>query len=190
MVAEYFKKLGAKVVDTDQIARTIVEPGKPALSDIVAIFGPQVLHNDGTLNRKALADIVFRDPEARSKLNKIMHPRIIQEVEKTISCYKNNRGQKAPALIIEVPLLFETGMEKLVDEAWLVTVDMPVQIQRIMTRDNVKEEQARRRIASQMPQEEKIKRAHRIIDNSGPPEQTFNQVTALWKDIIKTQTVK
>jgi len=185
MVAQHLKKLGAEVIDTDQIARNIVEPGKPALAEIVNIFGPGVLNNDGTLNRQALADIIFKDPETREKLNSIMHPRIIRKVEENIARYKNYRGPKAPALVIEAPLLFETGMEKLMDEVWLVTVDMPVQLQRIMDRDHVVEEQARHRIASQMSQAAKIKRAHRVIDNNGPPEMTLNRVTTIWKKITE-----
>jgi len=185
MVAQHLKKLGAEVIDTDQIARNIVEPGKPALAEIVNIFGPGVLNNDGTLNRQALADIIFKDPETREKFNSIMHPRIIRKVEENIARYKNYRGPKAPALVIEAPLLFETGMEKLMDEVWLVTVDMPVQLQRIMDRDHVVEEQARHRIASQMSQAAKIKRAHRVIDNNGPPEMTLNRVTTIWKKITE-----
>jgi len=185
MVAQHLKKLGAEVIDTDQIARNIVEPGKPALAEIVNIFGPGVLNIDGTLNRQALADIIFKDPETREKLNSIMHPRIIRKVEENIARYKNYRGPKAPALVIEAPLLFETGMEKLMDEVWLVTVDMPVQLQRIMDRDHVVEEQARHRIASQMSQAAKIKRAHRVIDNNGPPEMTLNRVTTIWKKITE-----
>lgn len=185
MVAQHLKKLGAEVIDTDQIARNIVEPGKPALAEIVNIFGPGVLNNDGTLNRQALADIIFKDPETREKLNSIMHPRIIRKVEENIARYKNYRGPKAPALVIEAPLLFETGMEKLMDEVWLVTVDMPVQLQRIMDRDHVVEKQARHRIASQMSQAAKIKRAHRVIDNNGPPEMTLNRVTTIWKKITE-----
>lgn len=187
-VARCLKDLGAEVIDTDEISRAIVEPGKPALEKIVNAFGPKVLHKNGTLNRQALADIVFKDSEARQKLNSIMHPLIIQEVEEAISRYKNNRGPKAPALIIEAPLLFETGMEKLVDEVWLVTVDMPGQIQRIMKRNNIDEERARSRIASQMPQAEKIKKAHRLIDNSGSLEKTRIRVKELWENVIQRQS--
>jgi dephospho-CoA kinase len=183
-VARQLKNLGAIVIDTDRVAREIVEPGEPALKEIVQHFGIKVLHEDGTLNRQALADIVFNDTISRKKLNNIMHPRILQKVEEAAARYRQNRGPKAPALVIEAPLLFETGLEKLVDEVWLVTVDMPVQVKRIMQRDNTGEEQARHRISSQMPQAEKIKKADRIIDNSGSPEMTAKAVSEIWTNAV------
>lgn len=184
-VAKFLKEQGAKVIDTDQVARAIVEPGKPALRKIAENFGSDVLNNDGSLDRQALAKIVFNDPAARRKLNAIMHPLITREIKKEILCYKKNRGHNAPALVIEVPLLFETGMEGLMDEIWLVTVDKPVQIQRIMNRDHVSEEHARQRIASQMPQREKIKKSHKTINNSKSLEHTYQQIVTLWKKVMQ-----
>jgi dephospho-CoA kinase len=183
-VARQLKNHGAMVIDTDQVARDIVKPGEPALKEIVSHFGAKVLQKDGTLNRRALADIVFKDVNSREKLNNIMHPRILQKVEEAVTRYRQNRGPKAPALVIEAPLLFETGLEKIVDEVWLVTVDMPVQVKRIMQRDNTGEEQARRRISSQMPQAEKIKKSDRIIDNSGSPEMTAKAVSEIWINAV------
>ncbi len=183
-VARHLKNLGAWVLDTDQVARDVVMPGKPALKAIVEAFGKQVLHDDGTLNRQAVGNIIFRNSDSRKRLNSIMHPRIMQEVKETIARFQTNRGPKAPALVIEVPLLFETGMEKLMDEVWLVTVDKPVQLKRIVERDNISVEQAKHRIDSQMPQADKVKKAHRIIDNSGPPQETFNKVAELWRKLF------
>lgn len=184
-VAAHLQKLGAEVVDTDKIARLLVEPGKPALKEIAANFGPGVLNNDGTLNRGAVADLVFQDPAARQKLNQIMHPRIINEVKDIISRYRGNRGSKAPALVIEAPLLFETGMDELVDEVWVVTAEAGVQLERVVKRGGVDEEEARRRLASQMPQEEKVQRAHRVIDNSGTLDETIQQVDEFWETVIQ-----
>lgn len=189
-VARQLKKLGARVIDTDVIARNIVKPGKPALKEIVETFGPGILNSNAELNRKALAEIVFKDNKAIQKLNSIMHPRIIEEVKKSIWEYKNHRGPRAPALVVEAPLLFETGLDKLVDEIWLVTVELPVQISRIVKRDNTNEENARHRISNQIPQENKIQKSHRIIDNSDTYENTINQVTKLWKKHVQPHTAR
>ncbi|WP_027365518.1 dephospho-CoA kinase [Desulfotruncus alcoholivorax] len=177
-VARILKDLGARVVDTDQIARDVVAPGTSGLNQIINQFGTEVLNPDGTLNRRKMAQIVFGNPEALARLNGIIHPEIRSVLLDIISAYKEKAD--APLLVIEVPLLFETGMNRLVDEAWLVTVEPEVQINRIISRDHASVEEAKNRIAAQMPQEAKIKLADRVIDNSNGMEETLIQVKKIW----------
>jgi dephospho-CoA kinase len=181
-VAAYLSELGAKVVDTDQVARQIVAPGSPALAELIAAFDPGILNPDGTLNRVKMASIVFNSPGARQTLNKITHPRIRAEVNRHIDDHRRQSG--APALVIEAPLLIEAGFHHLVDEIWLVAADEETMLRRVARRDNTNLEQAAGRLASQMPQSEKIPLAHRVIDNNGAPEDFKRQVDRLWYTVV------
>lgn len=181
-VARYFKELGARVIDTDQVAREVVAPGTDVLSQIVQYFGTNILSPEGTLDRSHLAEIVFNDTDALKYLNSVVHPAIRTVLLTAITDYKNNPD--TPLLIIEAPLLIETGLYKLMDEVWLVTINRKTQIQRVMERDTATEEQVLSRIASQMPQEDKIPFADRFIDNSGSPEDTLKQVRQIWSDVL------
>ena len=185
-VARRMQNLGAKIVDADQIAREVVQPGTPALQDIANNFGPDVLDSTGGLDRKKMASIVFADPRAIMILNQITHPRIIDEVNRKIN--KFNREAKTRAgsgvLVIDAPLLIEVGLDHIVDEVWVVKVDPKVQIARLTKRDSLTTEEALRRIAAQMPQEDKIKRATRVIDNSGEKSETVKQVDRLWNEML------
>lgn len=184
-VSRRLGELGAEILDTDQVSRDVVAPGTPGLKEIVNAFGPEVLTPEGGLNREKMGSIVFAQPEARKRLETIIHPRIKQVVGDRIKKYKSGRGN-SPALVIEVPLLFESGWHCYMDEVWLVTVDPAVQLQRIMSRDKLSGEQALSRMNSQMPQEQKIKLAQKIIDNSGPREDTMARVDALWQELMKS----
>lgn len=182
-VARILKDFGARVVDTDQIARDVVAPGTTGLDIIIKHFGVEVMNPDGTLNRRKVAQIVFSDPEALARLNGIIHPEIRSVLLDIISDYKEKAD--AALLVIEVPLLFETGMNHLVDEAWLVTVDPAVQINRIITRDNTSMGEAKSRIAAQMPQKDKVLLADRVIDNSNGINETLIQVKKIWDAAVK-----
>lgn len=182
-VARMLKEMGALVIDTDRVARDVVAPGTPALQKITGAFGAQALNPDGTLNRQRVAEIVFTDAKFREELNGIVHPEIRKVLLKAIAEYRKNNS--APLLVIEAPLMIETGLHLLMDEIWLVTVASAVQLARVTARDGSKEE-ARRRMNAQMPQEEKIPLAHRIIDNSGDLHATRQQVLQAWKDTTKT----
>ncbi|HBX24592.1 MAG TPA: dephospho-CoA kinase [Desulfotomaculum sp.] len=184
-VARMLNELGALVLDTDQVARDVVAPGTPALQKIMAVFGRQALNPDGTLNRARMAQLVFTDPRARDRLNGIVHPDIRAVTLQTIADYRINGN--APLLVIEAPLMIETGMHLLMDELWLVTVDPVTQLVRVTARDG-SEEDALRRMNAQLPQEEKIPLAHRIIDNSGTLNATRLQVLRTWKVAIKTNS--
>ena len=175
-VSRYLAGIGARIIDADQISRDIVLPGSPALTEIINYFGHDVLDHSGELDRKHLGELVFANQEALEVLNGITHPRILEAImnEKKDFAVQVNNGNAI--IVIDAPLLIETGLHEYVDEIWVVTIEPGIQMQRLMLRDKISEEEARKRIASQMPQDEKVKFAHVIIDNSGSPEDTINQV--------------
>ncbi|NLB18479.1 MAG: dephospho-CoA kinase [Syntrophomonadaceae bacterium] len=178
-VSKILKQQGIPVIDADQMAREIVEPGKPAYQDIVNEFGAQVVDADGQLNRKRLGDIIFSDPEMRNKLNSFTHPRLKEVFERRMQ-------QLSPddrIVVWDVPLLLETNMDKEVNEVWVVWVDNRLQVERLMQRDGLTQTEAELRIASQMPMVEKMKRADRLIDNRGTMEETEAIVTKYYKQV-------
>lgn len=181
-VSRRLGELGAVVVDTDRIARDVVAPGTIGLNEIIKTFGSSVLTHAGELDRAKMGSIVFQDREALSRLESIVHPLINREVIKRIEKYKKGQNP-APALVIEVPLLIESGLQRLMDEIWLVTVNPATQLNRVLSRDGLSPEQALQRIRSQMPQEQKIKYATKIIDNNGSPEETYTQMDKLWSEL-------
>ncbi|MDW7675505.1 MAG: dephospho-CoA kinase [Bacillota bacterium] len=180
-VSKYLAALGANIIDADIIAREIVVPGLPAWQEILQHFGTGILERDKSLNRKELGKIIFSDPIKRRQLDAIMLPKIRERINQLLAEYL---AAEAQVVVIDAPLLFETGMEKIVDETWVVYVPPQLQRTRLMTRDGITEEAARQRLASQMPIEEKRKLAHRVIDNSGDISHTYCQVKKIWDGII------
>lgn len=165
-VANLLAEKGAALIDTDLLAREVVEPGQPAYQDIVARFGPEVLRHDGTLDRARLGAIVFADPDARSALNGFTHPRIRQLMLDRLSGLAA-LPSPPPAAVLVIPLLFENRLESLVEETWLVALAEPLQRQRLIERDGFSPAEADMRIASQMALAEKRARATRVIENDG-----------------------
>lgn len=167
-VAEILRRHGAVLLDADQIARDVVEPGMPALGAIARTFGPEVLDASGRLNRPELARRVFGDAEARSRLNAIVHPAVYAEYERELA---RLRALPTPPelVVLVIPLLFETGMQSMADATWLVTVPPEVQLERLMRRDDLSLEEAEARIAAQWPLERKAALSDRLIDNTGTP---------------------
>jgi dephospho-CoA kinase len=177
-VAKMFAELGAAVIDADDVAHDVIAPGKPAWHETVGFFGDSILTPDGTIDRKKLAEIVFADAEARRKLNAITHPRITQEIH-------NRRAELAASgceiVIVEAALIGETGSEEGFDGLIVVHANPSDQVARLSDRDGLSEEQARKRIETQMPGAEKRKLAEHVIDNSGSIEKTRQQVNSLWR---------
>lgn len=183
-VARMFEKLGAVVVSADEAARRVVEPGEPALQEIREAFGDEVLAPDGTLDRRALGDIVFADEEARRRLEAITHPRIRQQTKAEIDA----AAEQGRTVIAEIPLLFESdGARAMVDKTIVVYVDEKTQEERLMVRDGWSRDQARARMASQLPLAKKAAMADWVIDNGGSLEETKNQVEDLWRKLDKDQ---
>jgi len=190
-VARMFEEMGAIVIDADAIVREVQVPGSPALAEIAKTFGDCVLDASGALDRKALGDIVFRDPDARARLNAIVHPKavalMLQRLQQTLET-------KPAMVLLDIPLLFEgrrsqTSSAGLIpfDATVLVWVPEQVQVERQIARDGCDEAEARRRIAAQMPLDAKRALADYVIDNSGALEQTQKIVHRVVAQLLRAK---
>ena len=186
-----FAQLGAPTIDADAIAHSLVEPGTPALSAIVARFGAAILLPDGHLDRAGLGRLVFADPAARRDLEHILHPAVYDAIEtwfRTSEAFTTpphpRTGRSIPrAGIADIPLLFETGREKDFDRVVVTTCRPEQQMARLMTRGGLDQEEVRQRLAAQLPLAEKARRADLVIDTSGTRAETDRQVEAVWDAI-------
>lgn len=160
-VADMFADLGATVIDTDVIAREIVTPGQPALSEIGAVFGESVIRDDGELDRALMRQLVFADEDARRRLEAILHPRIQAET------FRQADAAKGPYQLVVVPLLVESSLRYFVDRILVVDCDEETQIRRLRRRDAESDEQARRILASQARRDERLAIADDVISNDG-----------------------
>lgn len=182
-ISSFFQKLGAVIIDADILARELVIPHSPAWQEIVQHFGTEILQADGTLQRKKLGDLIFQSSSERKVLNRIMHPRIKEKIREAIRVHRQK--EVTTLLIVVAPLLIEAQMTELVDEIWLVVLPENLQLQRLTQRDNLSIEDAYLRMAAQLPLQEKIKYATRVIDNSGPPAETQKRVVTLWQEVTQ-----
>ena len=183
-VARLLEKLGAAVLDADAIVHELQGPRQRLAAEIGKSFGSQVLRSDGSVNRAALGALVFRDPEARKRLNQLIHPHVGGEIARRVQAA---RSAGVPVLVLDIPLLLETRDPSLsarsllgIDAVVVVWVPLETQIARLMQRDHFSREEALQRINAQMPLDEKRLLADHVIDNSGTPEETGRQVRALW----------
>ncbi|MEI5890832.1 dephospho-CoA kinase [Bacillus cereus] len=177
-VSEMFRELSIPVIDADVIAREVVEQGKPAYNKIVEAFGTEVLQQDGELDRPKLGSIVFYNEEKRLQLNKIVHPAVREEMNTQKEMYIKKGVQ---AVVLDIPLLFESKLTSLVDRVLVVAVTSNTQLNRLMKRNNFSEEEATARIQSQMPLEEKVKNADEVINNDGTIMGTKTQLQVILK---------
>lgn len=175
-VARMLRRLGAVVIDADQIAREIVQPGRPALTEIVRAFGADILLPNGELDRKKLARIVFSDPRKLQQLEAITHPAVRQVMGELIAAQPADA-----AVVLEVIKLFESGWACQCDEVWVTHCPTEMQIARLMRDRGLSEAEARARVAAQNPQADKLARADLVIDTSGSLEYTRQQVEAAWR---------
>ncbi|TGE72802.1 dephospho-CoA kinase [Weissella confusa] len=175
-VSNHFKELGIPVLDADVVAREVVEPGQPALADVVAEFGDEMLLPDGSLNRKALGAVVFGNPEKLAKLNQFTHPRVQASMRAQADAYAK---AGVPLIVLDIPLLLEGKNAAGADAVMVVTVPADVQQERLMDRNQLSAEDARKRMNSQMPMAEKEQLADYVIDNSGTIAETYEQVDAV-----------
>ncbi len=182
-VAHQLEKRGAVVVDADQLARDVVAVGTATLERLVGEFGREILQPDGQLNRDRLGQMVFADTKVRAILNRIVHPEIARKSVEILTELKARND--IPLVVYEAPLLYEVGAESRVDKVLVVSVEPAVQLQRLMERDGLSEIEARQRIAAQMPQAEKIRRADYVIDNSTSLEKLHTRVDLLWPQLIE-----
>jgi len=172
-VADLFAALGVPVIDTDVIAREVVEPGQPALAQVAETFGSEVLGSDGRLDRRRLREWIFADPEARRRLEAILHPAIRAEME------RRSRAADGPYQVLVIPLLTEGKRRDHVDRVLLVDVPEELQVQRLMRRDGVSYEQAQASLNAQAARAERLAMADDILHNTGRPEDLRENVAAL-----------
>jgi len=174
-------ELGAVVLDADEAAHAVYEPGSPGFEAVVREFGDQYVL-DGRIDRTRLGELVFRDESARHRLNAIIHP-LVREWMAARTAEAALRD--AEVVVQAVPLLFENGLERLYSTIVLVYVPEDVQFERLVAGRGVDADRARRMIAAQMPIEEKRELAHHVIDNSGSVEATRKQVERLWEQSLR-----
>jgi dephospho-CoA kinase len=182
-VAAALRARGAAIVDADAIAREVARPGGPAYPGIVEAFGPSVIGPDGALDRRGLAGRVFTDAAARRRLNALTHPHIRRRMAEDAAHLTASAGT---VIVFDIPLLLDTtdGGDLALDGIVVVYADRETRLRRLTARDGMPEDDARRRLAAQVPLEDKVKRADWVIDNSGTPAETAAQVERLWQTLM------
>ena len=173
-ISRALKEAGVPVIDADEISRNVTAKGGIALPAIRKAFGDQVFDGD-ELNRRALSDIVFADPQAREALNGIIHPMVLAEIHRQME-------ETDGPVVMDVPLLFEVGMDSWCQEIWCAYVPQKEQVRRVRKRGKITYAEALRRIHSQMPVMEKRKRADHVIRTTGTKEESGRMALALWQD--------
>lgn len=179
LVSGFLGELGAGMVDTDKIAREVVSAGSPVLKKIEETWGRSVINPDGTLNRKKLGSIIFSSAKDREKLNSIIHPEIRRVM------FERVRQCSAKIVFIDIPLLFESKEPIPYNESWLVWCKKEQQMERLMQRDGIDNEEALKRTGSQIDIDEKRKLADVIVENTGSPDETGAEVKRKWDELKK-----
>ncbi len=174
---------GACLIHADEIARELVQPHTAAWNELIRVFGKEILREDGSIDRKRLAGRVFADPMQRRLLEQTLHPRMKAEMDKRAK----EIGQKDPhaIVVIDAPLLIELGYHREMDKVIVVTATEKQQIERLKKRDGLDQEEARRILSSQMPQEEKLKVADFVIRNEGSCEETQRRTKEVFEELKK-----
>ena len=178
MVADFFSELGVPVIDTDVIARQVVEPGTTALEEIRGTFGDEVIQVDGSLNRKALREIVFADTAKREQLEAILHPRIREETMRQVAAVIE------PYMIVVVPLLVESPMSALMDRVLVVDCSEETQLRRLLLRDGENVVSAQRIIDAQASRADRLSIADDVINNDGDPAKAREQALELHQSYL------
>ena len=172
---------GVPVVDADRISHAVTAPGGAAIPRILEAFSADYVR-DGELDRKALGSLVFSDPEALAKLNALTHPLIFDEMQAQIA---EAEKSGAPVVVLDVPLLFETGFDRLCDEVWCAWIPKKLQLERLMARNVLTRAEAESRIGSQMSAWEKRRRSDRYIDTRGTKDESAAKVSAMYEELLE-----
>ena len=178
--SKIFKELGCYIIDADKLSRTLTTKDSKCLKEIVETFGTDILNYNGTLNRKKLGQIVFNDKQAKMDLERIIHPHIIKKTNEIIAKKYNKTN-----IVVDAPLLFEVGLDRVCDKVIVIYARYHIQITRFMKRDNLSKEEAIKRIALQMPIEDKMRLADITIDNSGTLFDLKKNVKFIYRMLIK-----
>jgi dephospho-CoA kinase len=186
-VGAMFVELGCHLIESDQITHQLFEPGQAVHAAVVKQFGNRILAPDGTIDRRILGDIVFKDPQARAKLNGLVHPAIIQRQQEWL---QEMEAQDPHGIaIVDAALMIEVGTYKNYNKVIVVTCSPEMQRERLRARSPLSAEEIESRIRSQMPAEEKIKYADFVIDNSGSIESTRVQVETVYQQLRAAVTI-
>lgn len=177
---EFFKKRNIPIIDLDQIAHELMAKGNASYKAIVAYFGKEILADDGEIDRKKLGAIVFNDKNQLKRLNELTHPLILNNMEEKITQYQN---QAVPLVVLDIPLLFEDNLTHYCDATLLITAPFQLELDRLMARNNLSEEDAQKRIASQMSLSDKEKLADYVIENAGTVNDLENNLSSLLEEI-------
>jgi dephospho-CoA kinase len=182
-VARMLVEKGALLIDLDELAHALEEPGEPVWREIVRHFGEGILNPDRTIDRRKLGDVVFADREKLQLLDRLVHPAVFEVWRRRIG----EIGKTRPDAVVlsDIPLLIEAGLEPMVDLVILVYASPAEQIRRLMARNGFSREEAERRLAAQMPIGEKIAHAAIVISNDGPEEETRRAVCGVWEKLRK-----
>lgn len=181
-VIRLFQAQGVPVIDADEVARGVVAPDGPAYEAVRQAFGSEYFHPDGTLNREKLGHRVFSHPEDRQRLNALIHPAIAQEMQRRL---QHLEARREPLVIVEIPLLFELGLESAYDRVIVVYVDRDTQIHRLQSRDQRERAQIEGMLRAQLSLKDKCRRADYVIDNRGSCQNTRKQVHNILAEIRK-----
>ncbi len=185
LVAGILRGLGARVIDADEIARALLEPGLPAYEDVVETFGKDILDAGGRINRRRLAALVFPDQERLNRLNTITHPRIIEEEKRQVEEIRS--ADPLAVIVINAALLIESGNYRVVDRVIVVDVPEDIQMERAMGK-GLTEDEVRSRMKAQMPRKERLKYADIVIDNSGSIEETKMKIEEVYGTLKEIAT--
>lgn len=184
-VLSILRELGCVTFDADKIAHSVMEPGRAAYADIEREFGREVMGGDGAIDRAKLGAIVFADAARRKRLNEIVHPRVIEEQNRLLAEVES--ADPAAIAVIDAALMIESGGYKRFDKLVVVYCDRETQINRLMRRNQIPREDAERRVAAQMPSEEKRRYADYEIDTSGAMEVTRQRVIEVYQELRRFQ---
>ncbi|MFC1956573.1 dephospho-CoA kinase [Chloroflexota bacterium] len=179
-VARFLAKQGAVIIDADKVGHEALQPGSEAHQQAVAAFGEKIIAADGNIDRAGLGKIVFDNPEALAKLNRIMHPPMYNIVEAQLEEY---RRQGVGVAVIDAPLLLEAGWDSLVDEIWVTAAPESTVLKRIKERTDLSEQEIMVRISSQLPAKERIRHASKVIDTDCSLDELKAKVEELWEEL-------
>ncbi len=181
-VSRFLGEMGAVVLDADKVGHQAYQPGTETWKELVAAFGEDIVAPDSTIDRRKLGAIVFADPEALARLNRIVHPRMFDMMKARIEEY---RGKGTEVVVLEAAILLEANWTPLVDEVWVTVASESTVVQRTRERTGLPEEQIRARIHSQLSNEERTKQAKVVITNDGDLEELRVKVEELWQELRK-----
>jgi dephospho-CoA kinase len=182
VATQFFRSRGAAVVDADEVAHGLMRPGSPVVGEVADAFGQHVLREDGGLDRGALSQAVFGDPQAVARLNALTHPHIKAEIRRRLNALRREGVARVVCLV--APLLVEAGCEELVDRLVVMVADEEERIRRVVARDGLSEAEVRQRMAAQLPPDVVAQRADWAVDTTGGREVAYRQLEAIWAELI------